>query len=293
MEQNYLRTYTSHKPVGFVYRTTKNTYEKPLLINHCLYDPRLYVEDMYKYILDARETKAKYDHSLRILLGQYAIKTEVEFISGHIIDWPKYLHKQHRPEFCERVKAAFSRFRRQWKEEFGSTLIQDDSIEAQIEAKAAAWYYVTYHPSEYKTDVIYNSTLLRYMSFPWVVDEHISYIASKNTKRQPSNEFTQPIPEEKIENYAKMMKNKIIFSNSDSDSDEFEDSEDSEEENEVHNEDSLEQQQIPDNLHQVPDTSLLPSDFRTENHEQQNYPLDNDEDEVPIVNVKLSDLLKL
>jgi hypothetical protein len=275
MGRSHLRTYTSHKPVGLIYRATKNTNEKPLLMNHCLYDPRLYVEDMYKYIVDARKTKAKYDHSLRILLGQYAVKTEVEFVSGHIVHWPKYLGKQHRSEFCERVKAAFSRFRRYWKKEFDSTLIRDNTIHAQVEAKAAAWYYVTYHPSEYNTDVLYNSTLSRYMSFPWVVDNHITCIANKNANRPPLDEFIQPIPQEKIENYARLMSNKTIFSHSE---DDHEDYKKSEEGNGVGN--SFEQRPI--NLQLVSDHNLSHNDdFHTE----------NGEDEVPVVNIKLSDLL--
>lgn len=285
MEQNDLRSYTSHKPVGLIYRTTKNTFEKPLLKNHCLYDPRLYVEDMYKYIVDARKTKAKYDHSLRILLGQYAVKSEVEFISGYIIHWPKYLDKNHRSEYCQRIKAAFSRFRRYWKEEFDSNLLQYGSREAQIEAKAAAWYYVTYHPSEYKTDLIYNSTLSRYMSFPWVVDKFISYIANKNATRQPSDEFMKHIPEEKIQNYARIMHNQIIFSDSEDDfedSDDSDDSEDREEENEIFNENTLEEEQVPDN-----NLSF------NEDHQQRRNPIDRDEDDVPVLNVKLSDLLNL
>lgn len=235
MKQRPLKTYTSKKPLGLIYRSTKSMCDRALSNIHCIYDSRLYVEDMYKYIIEARKTKAKYDHSLRILLGRYSVETEVEFVSGHIIHWPKYLNEQYRPVFIEQIKNAYICFREYWKQAFhsqlSSTTNNNNKRNTEIEAKAAAWYYVTYHPSEYKNDVIYNKTLQRYMSFPWVVEEYIIYIAHKNDAREHLPKYMQPISPEKIENYAKLhsgLETKIVFAESDEDDEEEEEEEEEE-----------------------------------------------------------------
>ncbi|OAD09244.1 RNA-dependent RNA polymerase RdRP [Mucor lusitanicus CBS 277.49] len=285
MRQRPLKTYTSSTPVGSIYRTTKSMYERPLSNTHCYYDTRLYVQDMYKYILEARKMKAKYDHSLRILLGQYSVKTEIEFISGHITGWPKYLNEQYRPQFLERIKAAYIRFRKYWKHVFDSQWANDtngqpssnaEDRSAEIEAKAAAWYYVTYHPSEFKSDTVYNKTLQRYMSFPWVVESYLIYIAHKNDSRPNLAEYSQPIPAEKIEHHARLHRGpqaEIIFAESDDESDE--------EESDTDDED-------PPRNHQYTNSYGLdlPRHPQEMDHRE-------DVDEVPVVTVKLADLLNL
>lgn len=301
MKQRPLKTFTSAKPLGALYRSTKSMYERPLSNTDCFYDPRMHVQDMYKYIIEARKTKAKYDHSLRILLGQYSVKTEIEFISGHIINWPKYFNEQYRPLFLEQIKAAYVRFRKYWKQVFNSQWAsninttenqsnnnQDQS--AQIEAKAAAWYYVTYHHSEYKSDVIYNKTLQRYMSFPWVVDNYLIYIAHKNDSRPNLAEFNQAISPEKIENHAKSHispDTKIMFAESD-DEDEYEDDSD-ESSSKYEDEDESDDDQSPSN-HQPTNTYGLDLPRHPQEVENHHQHLDDD---VPVVSVKFVDLLKL
>lgn len=298
MKQRPLKTFTSTKPLGVLYRSTKSMHQRHLSNTDCFYDPRMHVEDMYKYIIEARKTKAKYDHSLRILLGQYSVKTEIEFISGHIIDWPKYLNEQYRPLFLEQIKVAYIRFRKYWKKVFNyqwtsninATENQSNNKDqsAQIEAKAAAWYYVTYHPSEFKSDVIYNNTLQRYMSFPWVAENYLIYIAHKNDSRPNLAEFSQAISPEKIENHAKLHispNTKIMFAESD-DEDEYEDESD-ESSSEYEDKDANNGEQTLSE-HQPTNTY----DLDLPRHPQE---IDHDEDidDVPVVNVKFADLLKL
>lgn len=303
MRQRPLKTYTSSTPLGSIYRTTKSMYERPLSNTHCYYDTRLYVQDMYKYIIEARKMKAKYDHSLRILLGQYSVKTEIEFISGHIITWPKYLNEQYRPQFLERIKAAYIRFRKHWKQVFDAQWSNDTTAagqetpsrsntedqSAEIEAKAAAWYYVTYHPSEFKSDMIYNKTLQRYMSFPWVVESYLIYIAHKNDSRQELPEYSQPISAEKIENHAMLHRGpqaEIIFAESDEDETSSEGEESDTEEEEEEDPTSSSHQHA--NSYGL-DLPRHPQELdRHQQHDEQQV-----DEEIPVVTFKLADLLDL
>lgn len=295
MRQRPLKTYTSPTPLGSIYRTTKSMYERPLSNTHCYYDTRLYVQDMYKYIIEARKMKAKYDHSLRILLGQYSVKTEVEFISGHIIAWPKYLNEQYRPQFLERIKAAYIRFRKHWKQVFDAQWSNEElqsrsdteDQSAEIEAKAAAWYYVTYHASEFKSDMIYNKTMQRYMSFPWAVESYLIYIAHKNDSRQDLTEYSQPISAEKMEKHAMLHRGpqaEIIFAESDDESDEDE-SRSEDEESDAEDEDPT------SSSHQHANSSGL--DLPRHPQELEHHQHDEQADEVPAVTFKLADLLNL
>ncbi|KAI8364451.1 RNA dependent RNA polymerase-domain-containing protein [Blakeslea trispora] len=229
MEKSFFRTYKSEKIVGMLHREFRQYQEKPLLNNHCYYDRRMYMPNMYKYILDARKLKAKYDHSLRLLLAQYSVRTEIEFISGHILSWPKYLAVDQRQEFLKRICNAYGQFKAYWKHEFDAPFIlatqNGDAIfelNEEIEARAAAWYYVTYHPSEYSKEVIYKATVSRFVSFPWIVDEHISRIATKNNNKEHTPEQTQPVPQELILKTSFLLRDNVIYSESEDDDDEEE-----------------------------------------------------------------------
>lgn len=229
MKENKLCSYVSKKPSGQIYRMSQNIVPKQYIRNYCAYEPFMYVENMYEYIADARKTKAKYDHSLRLLLGQYSVQSEIEFISGHIVNWPKYLSVKDKPEFVERIRLAYIRFKKDWRKKFE---VPDENLEA----KAAAWYYVTYHPSEYKSDVTYNSTMARYMSFPWVVDNYILFIANSNSTRAHEDRFLQPVPAEKI-NSAVKKSSELLFVSEDEDDDESNSESEDDEEAEAYEDD--------------------------------------------------------
>jgi hypothetical protein len=85
------------------------------------------------------------------------------------------------------------------------------------------------------------------MNFLWAADSYISYIASRDTNNLLSDEFIQPIPQERI----------------DSLEDDYEDSEESEGEYKASNC----SEQAPGNLQSVPDHSLLlNNDFHIANY---------------------------
>lgn len=286
MEENKLCTYTSKKPSGQIYRISSQILGKPYVANYCSYDPRLYTDDMYKYIADARNVKARYDHSLRLVLGRYTVRTEIEFISGHVLHWPKYLSVKDKPRFIERIRVAYIKFKGDWRQEFEAEFLNycGQDLQTLTEAKAAAWYYVTYHPSEYKSDVMYNSTMERYMSFPWVLDDYIASIAIINSTRPREDRFFQAVSAEMINNAAKRTAEFLFDSeNEDNDSDdesEEESTSESEQEDELAGglEDnaenhSIEQEHIQDQAH------------------GDHYNAGTQEEEPLVLTVKLSDLI--
>ncbi|KAG2234308.1 hypothetical protein INT48_000758 [Thamnidium elegans] len=286
MEENKLCTYTSKKPSGQIYRISSQIVGKQYVANHCSYDPRLFTDDMYKYIADARKVKSKYDHSLRLVLGRYTVRTEIEFISGHILHWPKYLSLKDKPRFIERIRAAYIKFKEDWRQEFEAEFLNyhGQDLQTLIKAKVAAWYYVTYHPSEYKSDVTYNSTMERYMSFPWVLDDHIASIAIINSIRPRENRFLQAVSAEMINSAVKRTA-EVLFESEDEDNDsdddiEDESSSDSEQEDELAG-------RLEDNI----------EDYTIEQepvHGQGNvdhYSTVTQGEESHVINVKLSDLI--
>lgn len=306
MEKNPLRSYISRKPLGYLYELLQNMPYNSLIFNYCKYDDRLHIEGMYKYILEARKTKAKYDYSLRLLLGRYSIKSEVELVSGNIVDWPKYINLNQRDEFVERAQAAFSRFRTYWKEAFYSelgintneinieALKRDTSMRKSFQEKAAAWYYVTYHPSEFKNDVIYNSTLKRYLSFPWVMAEYIIEVTMQNNNRTYLEKYSQPVSLEKMKEHAANLhtqsQNIILYESDDEGDDE--------------DEDDFSEEEVIDNV-QIENEAKLETKSEIEHevamigHNISEVQLSNEEDdeetdddaEVPVVNVRLADLM--
>ncbi|GAA5799057.1 hypothetical protein HPULCUR_004466 [Helicostylum pulchrum] len=286
MEENKLCTYTSKKPSGQIYRISSQIVGKQYVANYCSYDPRLFTDDMYKYIADARKVKAKYDHSLRLVLGRYTVRTEIEFISGHILHWPKYLSMKDKPRFIERIRAAYVKFKNDWRQEFEAEFLNycGQDLQSLIEAKAAAWYYVTYHPSEYKSDVTYNSTMERYMSFPWVLDDYIVSIAIINSTRPREERFFQAVSAEMIKNAVKETA-EFLFDSEDEDNDSDDDSEDES------SSESEQEGQLADVLEDNTENYTIEQEHIQDQGSGDRYNTGTQEEEELVISVKLSDLI--
>ncbi|CAG8483573.1 7867_t:CDS:2 [Paraglomus brasilianum] len=135
----------------------------------------------------ARITKRAYDADVRGLMNQYGVMTEYEVVSGFIINAiVKADHKKVR-EIQRAVSEAMVGIRRNYRQKFEKDIFAEYSvksaaeaknqayIKSNLEAKACAWYYVTYHQSErgdYRNDNM--------ISFPWTVDDHLCDIAIRN-----------------------------------------------------------------------------------------------------------------
>ncbi|KAJ1973672.1 hypothetical protein H4R35_003995 [Dimargaris xerosporica] len=109
------------------------------------------------YVVAARQYRDQYHHTVKALVTEYGITDEAELVSGI----PLGIKTLSAQDFRHGRKSLNQGIRNLWRQyqavffqEFGvkdpvvvSDLKPDVRTEAML-AKAAAWYYVTYHPSE-------------------------------------------------------------------------------------------------------------------------------------------------
>lgn len=185
MQKKDKESYESKKVLGRIFRAIdKSNYKdyQAHLTEEATYDTRLRVPGMEMYIADARATKARYNRNLSSLMNQYGVQTEAEICSGYIIKWLKKGKSKTRYEQHEYTMKAVKAEKLLWKKEFEREFydekkVVDMSQRYKIDAKAAAWYYVTYHPEERKRD---SSIEGGYLSFTWCIYEYICAIAKRN-----------------------------------------------------------------------------------------------------------------
>lgn len=231
MQKKDKETYESKKVLGRIYRAIdKSDYQdyQSALTDETEYDTRLRVPDMEMYINEAREYKQKYNRDLSALMNQFGVQTEAEICSGYIIKWLKNGKSKTRYEQHEYTMKAVKAFKTVWRKKFeqefyDSQKVVDLTQRNKIDAKAAAWYYVTYHPEERKRDF---SVEGGFLSFPWVIYPYICEIAKRNTHKT-LDELTllQPVDEDTIaEGSIKLSEdrgNVVIMEVSDDEEEEF------------------------------------------------------------------------
>lgn len=92
---------------------------------------------------------------LAALINHHGVKTEAELLTGYVVKWEKKgkdktVYKQH-----DNLLKSVRQLKNEWVDESEREFIGkhkqiDLSKGNEIYAKAAAWYYVTYHPDERK-----------------------------------------------------------------------------------------------------------------------------------------------
>ena len=142
------------------------------------------------HVEDARATKRAYDEDVRGLMNQYGVKTEYEVVSGFVINAIENAEQKKPRDTRKAVGEAMVGIRRKYRKKFENDIFAEYSIKSaaeiknqvviksKLEAKAYAWYYVTYHPSERGNDADDNM-----ISFPWTVDDYLCDIAIRNSGR--------------------------------------------------------------------------------------------------------------
>ncbi|KAI8972466.1 RNA dependent RNA polymerase-domain-containing protein [Pilobolus umbonatus] len=193
VECNALKSYKSKSINGYNYRTAKVFKYHEITSNYPVYyDTRIYAPHMNEYIAQARTMKTKYDYQLKILLIQYSIQSEIEFISGCIIHWPKWTTPKERKQLAESIHWAYHQLKQSWRSKIESTFKDDPGRESKMEAMAAALYYITYHPTERNN---HRHLGTEFFSFPWVMDDILCSLASKD---HPLHTSMYTIPEDEI-----------------------------------------------------------------------------------------------
>ncbi|CAG8489996.1 3781_t:CDS:10, partial [Racocetra fulgida] len=139
MEKPDKPSYLSQKVLGRLYRSIEVSDFNPY--TEIVFDDRLLVPGFEAYLDDARECKRDYDSEVRGLMNQYGILSEYEGADG-------------------------------------ANIISPES-RGLMEAKASAWYYVTYHKDEIGDD-----PSDQMISFPWVNHEILCQIAMRNSGKK-------------------------------------------------------------------------------------------------------------
>lgn len=219
MEIPGVASYPSNDIQGQLYRMISpslyESYTDQMMLKNCdriLYDARLKLAGMEPYIIEARDLKNRYYHDIKSLMDQYGINTEAELISGEVVDHSRQRLQDHhgkavlREGMIKAMDALQRHYRQLFSQEFetktdsnrgivfGSTVTHRDSpdVLVQKESKAAAWYYVTYHPTERTRQ---NDTIM--FSFPWLLIDLLCPVA----RRQLHSTDTSPLDQAAIEKY--------------------------------------------------------------------------------------------
>ncbi|KAJ6824420.1 putative RNA-dependent RNA polymerase 1 [Iris pallida] len=147
------------------------------------YDPDMEVDGFEEYIDDAFFFKDQYDFKLGNLMDHYGIKTEAEILSGSVMQSKSY-NKYKDGEALSFAVRSLRKEARGWFSENSSSSVQH---EGGSNAKASAWYHVTYHPDYWGT---YNSDLNRahFLSFAWCVYDKLVLIKQKKLNMKKAAE---------------------------------------------------------------------------------------------------------
>ncbi|XP_006647856.1 probable RNA-dependent RNA polymerase 1 [Oryza brachyantha] len=189
MEKLDKATYESKGVIGKLYREIKKhtPHIKHFTIDVARrsYDTDLIVDGYEDYITEAMALKEEYDFKLCNLMDHYGIKSEAEIISGCILKMAKNFTKN---SDADAVRLAVRSLRKEARSWFSEMSSDDNGYDYDAsEAKASAWYHVTYHPEYWGC---YNEGYERphLISFPWCMYEKLLRIKQRRKfvrKMQP------------------------------------------------------------------------------------------------------------
>ncbi|RUS27038.1 RNA dependent RNA polymerase-domain-containing protein [Jimgerdemannia flammicorona] len=205
MEKPDKPSYESEKVLGVIYRSIQasdyESYESTLSYD-LRFDCRIIVPGFEQFVPEARTLKFEYDHALRSLRNQYGIATEFELVSGYIMN---YLQSGHKREFerREQVMDSSAALRAQFVDKFEEEFAGKTDVTYARKAKAAAWYYVTYHPWEIQHAATDGPIMF---SFPWLMSGLLCEIATGDTRKRDERtadmtEFTIDALRRMVEEY--------------------------------------------------------------------------------------------
>ncbi|CAB5391526.1 unnamed protein product [Rhizophagus irregularis] len=186
MEKHDKPTYISEKVLGILYRSINEEAFNPCY--QMVLDDRLHVQGYKTYVEEARKIKRTYDADIKGLMNQYGVKTEFEVTSGYIVNTIINLERKKSRDINKSVMDAFISIRRHYRklfeEEFygKGTNIISPVAHNRMRAKAAAWYFVTYHPAELK-----GNPSERMISFPWVAYDVLCDIVNETSESNVNN----------------------------------------------------------------------------------------------------------
>ncbi|VAI49173.1 unnamed protein product [Triticum turgidum subsp. durum] len=181
MEKLDRATYVSKGVIGKLYREIKK--QNPHIghftkdVARRSYDTDLIVDGYQDYITEAVWFKEQYDFKLGNLMEHYGINSEAEIISGCILKMANNFTKKNDADAIRLAVKSLRKEARSWFSEMGSD--ESGGGHEASDAKASAWYHVTYHPEYWGC---YNEGYdhrPHFISFPWCVYDKLILIKRK------------------------------------------------------------------------------------------------------------------
>ncbi|KAL7139043.1 hypothetical protein ABFS83_09G024200 [Erythranthe nasuta] len=184
MERFEQPTYISKGVLGKLYRATvqfidqandNHSDERNKISPHDYFDQDLVIDGYESFVEIAKEHKEMYLDRMDSLLRYYGAASEVEILTGNFRKKSDYLQRDNRRygEVRDRVSVAVKSLMKEVKGWLGSGC--DEAVEEERRKLAAAWYYVTYHPS-------YVDGSENCLGFPWAVGDVLMDIKSDKNR---------------------------------------------------------------------------------------------------------------
>ncbi|RHZ65049.1 hypothetical protein Glove_319g157 [Diversispora epigaea] len=194
MEKPDKPNYKSSKVLGKLYRSIEvdefNPYTDIRFDDRLLLALKRYQGTFEQYLEIARKNKRDYDAEMRGLMNQFGISSEYEVASGFIVK-PTVRIERNKPRdvqksVADNANAIKRQYRKLFEKGFDLENVISPDVNHKMEAKAFAWYYVTYHSSEMVED-----PSERMITFPWINSDILINIVAgsgvKNVKVPKSN----------------------------------------------------------------------------------------------------------
>eukprot|EP00252_Welwitschia_mirabilis_P004884 TRINITY_DN1521_c0_g1_i2.p1 TRINITY_DN1521_c0_g1~~TRINITY_DN1521_c0_g1_i2.p1 ORF type:complete len:1212 (+),score=159.84 TRINITY_DN1521_c0_g1_i2:186-3821(+) len=187
-------SYESQKILGVLYRQIKNMFGEEIenwktcvdsenTFRRPKFDADLVVDGYLDHIEVVWNHKCEYDQQLHALLSAFNVKREGELASGHVSSLLK-LNKKREGDIKDKLQHAYRALRKEYRKIFedgqeSGTFTPEQHT--KYDAKASAWYYVTYHPTWVERGVqqlkdACHSNNRPLLSFPWICTDHLAKI---------------------------------------------------------------------------------------------------------------------
>lgn len=202
MDKDDKPSYRSEKILGILFRRVRGTAEKEIKLSCLLdspdfsfdqyYDRDLEVEGFESYVPEAWQLKQIYDAKLTALMDQFDVRVEGELVTGHFMAFPLKYNSRRKGDLKDRMRNSYANlrneFRRIFKGEVAAEMSEDeeDLLEQQLECKAFAWYFVTYHPDSVSKMKGTDSGKVVLLSFPWIAVEDLARIKLRKKRAYES-----------------------------------------------------------------------------------------------------------
>ncbi|KAL3678732.1 hypothetical protein R1sor_021688 [Riccia sorocarpa] len=219
MGKDDAKTYKSRKVLGVLYRKLQYTIPKledlaidfhPPSSGLPTYDSDLEVSGFEEFVDEAWGHKQMYDQKLRAIMTQFNITEEGQVVTGHVVLGKRSTARRF-GDVKERVKLAYTNLHKEYLNLINRPSAtgqqgQDEETDAQLllernklhreylQAKASAWYHVTYYPKWYKKERESRNQNLdddlsqpNLLSFGWVGVEHLVLIKTSKSRTAVSS----------------------------------------------------------------------------------------------------------